>query len=258
MTGLKTRGTNRLDEGWRQHPAALHKTNQISKIKGAPRCLCSNAQTFCAPFFKATQGQQRTASIFLRFFSKAPEPEGGDRMFAGSRLRSFTCGSNKMTALDKTKQRAADVNCIRTCPPFTSKLLVLPPPNVRRRALQWKRRGKQSLGAITLRGDQLTGRFCVLTLMECKQRWVLQRWRRSTRNNEENNRGTGHKKIKIPRHLEYLQHELISAWHCWGYSKVPSCTVSKGSAKNNTVCIHLLIVSTTYCVKSIAICKYCL
>lgn len=156
MTGLKTRGTNRLDEGWRQHPAALNKTNQISKIKGAPCCLCLNAQTFCELFFKATQGQQRTASIFLRFFRKRRNTKAG---IASSRLRSFTCGSNKMTALNKTKQRAADVNRIGTCPPFTSKLLVLPPPNVRRRALQWKRRGNKVWEPLRCGETNLLGDF---------------------------------------------------------------------------------------------------
>lgn len=119
------------------------------------------------------QGYTGTAENRFHFspvFSKAPGTRRRRSHVASSRLRSLTCGSDKMTALDKTKQRAADVNCIRTCPPFTIKAARSPAAERKEEGAAVKTAREQSLGAITLRGDQLTGRFCVLTLMECKQR----------------------------------------------------------------------------------------
>lgn len=168
-----------------------------------------------------------------------------------------------MTWLDKAKQRAA-VKLIASARVFgLHHSCAFSHHRTRGRGRSSEKTPmEQSLGAIRLRGDQLTGRFCVLTLMECKQRWVLQWWRRSTQNNEENKRGTKYKKNCSSRHLEYLQHELITAWHRSGHSgPVLYCfkEISWPEWMNKSLKIphvHFQIVSTDKCIKRTVVCKH--
>lgn len=221
MTGLKTGGTNWLDEGWKQYLSAFHRaaaSEEINTSKIKRCCLCLKNQMFRALFFKVAQGQRVTMS----------ESRGADGMLQAAAL----------SHVDQTRWHG-----------LTRQNNVRPKLIASARVFGWhhscafshcRARGSGrcsenadgSLGAIRLRGDQPTGRFCVLTLMECKQRRVLQWWRRSTPNNEENNRGTKNKNHSS-QHLEYLQHEPISAWHHSGHSKGPLRIVSKRSADPN-------------------------
>lgn len=108
------------------------------------------------------QGYTGTAENRFHFpsvFSKAPEPEGGYRMSQAAVSALSHVDRTRWQRSTRQKQRTADVNCIRTCPPFTSKLLVLPPPNVRRRALQWKRRGNKVWEPLRCGETNLLGDF---------------------------------------------------------------------------------------------------